>query len=268
MFHSFGISKYSMFNNFDNEYQNKYKHLLKTEKCENQQIQLFHIFENEWLNKDKKEIWKSILKNALLLNEEKIFARKCILKEIKDNIIIKHFLNENHIQGYCNSKIKLGLYYNNELVSIMTFGKARFNKNINYELLRFCSKKNINIIGGGSKLLKYFKNKYLQMNETLISYGNRRWTYKNKNFYKQTGFKEINQSFGNYYYFYNKNVLKLYHRTIFQKHKIKKYYNNKQYNIIYFNNKETETFNMYKNGYRKIYDSGQLVFLLKKEKND
>ena len=181
MFHSFGKSKHSMFNNYLNENKNKKKHLIKTQLCEENNIQLFHIFENEWINPTKQEIWKSMLKNVLLLNKEKIMARKCkivdlseylksllITKQKELNSEISLFLNNNHLQGNSVSSIKLGLYSNNELVSIMTFGKSRYNKKYDYELLRFCSKRNTNVVGGGSKLLSYFKKHYMKDNETLV----------------------------------------------------------------------------------------------------
>ena len=88
-----------------------------------------------------------------------IYARKCIIEEIDDNKYIKKFLNENHLQGYVNSSIKIGLFINNELISLMTFGKSRDRKN-NMELLRFCNKINYSVVGGFSKLLKYFSNNY------------------------------------------------------------------------------------------------------------
>lgn len=63
------------------------------------------------------------------------------------------FLNENHIQGMVGSSVNIGLYYNNELVSLMTFGKKRLalgNKKSNndeYELIRFCNKLNTSVVG-------------------------------------------------------------------------------------------------------------------------
>lgn len=74
----------------------------------------------------------------------KIYARKTICKEVSYNES-KIFLDENHIQGNCISKYRYGLYYNDELISIMTFGKSRFKDE--FELLRFCNKKYENIIG-------------------------------------------------------------------------------------------------------------------------
>lgn len=243
MYHSYGKSKSSKFNNFKNE--NRYYHLNKTNKCNLLNIQLLHVFENEWIN--KKEIWQSIILNKLGLSN-KIFARNCIIKEVSfyDS---KNFLEKNHLQGSCLSKINIGLYYNNELISLMTFGKSRFNKNYNWELLRFCNKLNISVIGGASKLLKYFRNKY---KGSIISYANKRWS--NGNLYKKLGFKLLNETKPNYFYFLpNENIL--YNRISFQKHKLKS-------KLKIYDENLTETENMYNNNYRKIYDCGNYVFIL------
>ena len=71
----------------------------------------------------------------------------------------------------------------------MTFSKPRFNKNYDYELLRLCSKKFTNIVGGASKLFKYFISKY---KGSIISYTNRR--FSNGNIYRQLGFSELKNS--------------------------------------------------------------------------
>ena len=123
-----------------NLFKDKNYHLNKTEECEQLGIQLLHIFEDEWIY--KKEIVKSIIKSKLGIVENKVFARKCVIKKI-DNITCSNFLNNNHIQGNINSKVKIGLFYNNDLVSVITFGKKRIamgNKtNIEgeYEMYRF-----------------------------------------------------------------------------------------------------------------------------------
>lgn len=244
MYHSYGKSKSSKFNNYNNE--NKYYHLSKTNRCNELNIQLLHIFENEWSN--KKEIWKSVILNKLGMSN-KIFARNCIIKKVS-SIDSKNFLEKNHLQGSCLSKINIGLFYNNELVSLMTFGKSRFNKNYDWELLRFCNKLNIVVIGGASKLFKYFRNKY---SGTIISYANKRWS--NGNLYKKLGFKLLKETKPNYFYFLpNENIL--YSRILFQKHKLK-------FKLKIYDENLTETENMYNNNYRKIYDCGNYVFELK-----
>jgi len=73
-------------------------------------------------------------------------AEKCKIKLV-DNKQSNEFLISNHLQGKCNSSIKIGLFYNNDLVSIMTFGKARYS-DADWELIRFCNKINISVVGG------------------------------------------------------------------------------------------------------------------------
>ena len=70
----------------------------------------------------------------------------------------KEFIQNNHIQGNVAYSLSYGLYFEDELVQIITFGKSRFNKNYEWEILRSCTKMGYNIIGGFSKLLKCFKN--------------------------------------------------------------------------------------------------------------
>jgi hypothetical protein len=262
MFHSFGKSKYSMFNNYKDESLNKKKHLTKTELCEEQNIQLLHINEDEWLNPVKQKIWKSMIRSKFGLLDKKIFARKTIIKEISYKEA-KDFLINNHIQEESVSKINLGLFPKdnlNQLIGVMTFGKPRYLKSADWELIRFCSQLDLNIVGGGSKLLDYFTSKYMQNGEQLISYGNRRWTYSKKNFYIINGFEFIENLNINYYYFHEKNLARLYHRFVFQKYKIERYYKNRDKLIFNFDKSLTERINIYNNGYHKIFDCGQLVY--------
>lgn len=175
----------------DNSY-----HLKKTEECERQGIRLIHIFEDEWL--DKSKIWLSMLNNLLGLTKNKIYARKCLIKDVETNECTV-FLKQNHIQGWCPSQIKLGLYYNDELVSVMTFGKSRHfigNGQTEYELLRFCNKLNTNVVGSASKLFKFFVEKYKP--KSIVSYADRRWSVGN--LYDVLGFDFIHNSKPNYYY--------------------------------------------------------------------
>ena len=239
LFHSRGIDKISKFNspNFPKNY-----HLMKTDLCEEQGIQLLHIFEGESL-----DIWLSIINAKLGLNE-KLYARKCEVKEIKFKEA-SEFLEENHLQGACNSKINLGLFKDNELVSVMTFGKSRFNKQYDWELLRFCSKKNLNVVGGASKLLKYFRNKNTG---SIISYANRRWS--NGSLYEKLGFTNKGKTSPNYFYFKKKSS-ELLSRVKFQKHKLKNILENFDENL-------SETQNMLNHGYRQIFDCGNLVYVL------
>ena len=88
----------------------------------------------------------------------------------------------------------------------------------------------------------------------MISYANRR--FSNGEVYQKLGFSLKGESGVNYFYF--KDSLKLESRNKYQKHKLK--------NILeYYNPNESEHINMFKNGYRRIFDCGNLVFEYKNE---
>lgn len=196
------------------KFRDKKYHLNKTELCEKQGVQLIQIWEDDW--KYKKEIVKSMILNKLGKIKNKIFARKCDIKEINDNILVKNFLINNHLQGFVGSKIKLGLFYQNELVSLMTFGQQRksmgskASENI-FELLRFCNKLNINIVGGASKLFNYFIKNYNP--KEIITYADRCWS--NGNMYLKLGFNFMKKTKPNYNYF-DRKLIK-YNRFNFRK---------------------------------------------------
>lgn len=216
-------------------------HLDKTKRCLEKGYQLFHIFES-----DDIEIWQSMINNKLGLNK-RIYARKCEIRVVNFADSMK-FLEENHLQGFCPSSIRCGLYYNNELVQLITFGKSRFDKSYDYELLRLCTLKGYCVVGGASKLFKHAL-KFVKGN--IISYANRRFSCGE--IYKQLGFELKGESAPNY--FYNKSG-KIYSRITFQKHKLKDV-------LDKFDDSLSEYDNMLNNGYDRIYDCGNLVFSYK-----
>lgn len=222
-------------------------HLNKTEICERKGIQLIHIFEDEWLH--KKEICKSRIKNLLGLTDRKIFARECSVREI-ESPVTKKFLEENHLQGSVNGKFMYGLYYNDELISVMTFGNLRKNlgqakTNGEYELLRFCNKANVLVVGGASKLFSYFV-KTVKPNR-VISYADRRWSLGN--LYEHLGFKLSHTSRPNYFY-----VIRNERKNRYNYRKdllVSKYGCSKE---------ETEHEFCKKQGWYRIYDCGSKVY--------
>ncbi len=226
---------------------NKNYHYKKFMDSQNNNIKLIQIFSDEWIN--KKEIVKSRIKNLIGVNENKIYARKCIIKEVNSKDKNK-FLNINHIQGEDRSKIKLGLYYNNVLVSIMTFGNPRkaigkINKveENTFELIRFCSELNTNVVGGASRLLKYFIKHYNP--NKIYSFADNRWSSFNS-VYTKLGFILKNKSLPGYWY--TKNFTERIHRYNFNKNKLKKM------GFEINKNTEHEIMNMLK--YYKVWDCG------------
>ena len=220
-------------------------HLNKTQFFLEKGIQILHIWDNEW--NIKQDIVKSIILNKLNLLNNRIYARNCDIKIIS-NINSFSFFEENHLQGGINSKINIGLFYKNELVQVASFGKPRFNKKYDWELLRFATILNTSVIGGFSKILKYFKRNY---NGSIISYADLR--YSNGKVYEKNGFKLISQTNPNYYY--TKDHFNLESRVKYQKHKLPKL-------LKEYNKNLTEWENMQLNGYDRIWDCGNLVYTL------
>lgn len=212
-------------------------------------IFLYHIFEYEWFN--KKSIIINQLNNLLGINQNKIYVRNCIIKEVstKEKSI---FLESNHIQGDDKSSIKIGLYHNNELVSLMTFVKYRFNYNYEWKLSRFCSKSNNDIIGGANKLFKYFLEQYNP--KSIISFSN--IAHTKGNLYNSLGFQFKYVTSPSYVWCKNQNI--------------KSRYQSQKHNLLkqnYFGNSENDI--MHSLGYYKIYDCGNKVWVFHKiDKNN
>lgn len=230
-------------------------HLNKLNLCNNAGYRLITIFEDEWKN------YQTLIKNKILhilnkSNGEKIFARKCKIKEI-DTKTARDFCKENHIQGYGNSTIKIGLYYNNILVSVMTFSKPSlskgckgFHRNV-WELNRYCT--NSIVIGGAGKLLNYFCNNYEW--KEIFSFADKRWS--DGNLYNKLGFDLLYETKPNYFYF-NTIDNKRYHRFNFRKDRLSKM-------LEKFDPNLTEYENMVKNNYHRIWDCGNFKFIKTKE---
>ncbi len=221
----------------DND-QNKFRHNLKLQLCEDKNIQLLQIFEDEWMN--KKDIWKNLIFSKCGIFKKRLYARKCIVKEINNNET-NIFLEENHLQGSYSGK-NLGLYHNDELISLITYGQSRFENDV-IELYRFATKLNTQVVGGFGKLIK-------TANVPMVTFADRR--YSNGKTYEKFG-NFIGVSEPNYWYVKNKNKLPRYKAM---KHKLPKLLGEN------FDPNLTEKENMFKNGWRILYDCGNLKYQL------
>lgn len=193
--------------------------------------------------------WNKIV--GLIIHDRKIYARECIVK-IVDADTSKRFINDNHLQGYCRgNNIRLGLYYNNELVQIMTFGKPRYNKKYQYELIRLCTKIGSIVIGGAEKLFKYFINSY---NPTsIISYCD--MSKFNGDIYYKLGF--------DLWYVTDPSCI----WSKYNKHITDNLLRQRGYDQLFNTNYGKGTSNrdlMIENGWREVYDCGQGVFTYKR----
>ncbi len=149
---------------------NKFYHYEKWRLCNENNIRLITIFEDEWLfNQD---ICISRLKGIFSLQSENIlYGRQCKVEEVPTKEA-SFFLEKYHLQGdFSKSKVRVGLKFNDELVSIMTFGHDRFDKTGQYELHRYCSKQPV--VGGAKRMFKYFLQNYAP--DQIITYCDLRW---------------------------------------------------------------------------------------------
>ena len=213
----------------------------------NQGIQLINIFEDEW------ELKKEIVKDRLLhiLNiantKTKIFARKCVVAEIPSKTA-NAFCQENHIMGRGRSNIRLGLFFENNLVSVMTFSSNNISRKLSngVELNRFCSKVGYSVVGGAGKLLAYFQKNFNP--DKIISYADNRWSLGN--LYQSLNFTKVSEGVPNYWYF-TKNSLTRIHRFSLRKN-------------LSDDQTLSEVENRKNQGFLRIWDCGSSKWELKK----
>lgn len=226
-------------------------HLNKLNSAIDQKIDLIQIWNSEW--EKKKDICKSIILHKLGLSPYKGYARQCYVKEV-DKKISDEFLTNNHIQGpVVGDTIRLGLFYkaNDTLVSIMTFGRPRYNSSHDWEMFRFANHTNCNIIGSASKLFKCFIDNYNP--NSIISYSDRR-LFNSGKLYEILGFTLTHISPPSYWYFKQRSYNEiLEHRSKYMKHMLKD-------KLKTFDPNLTEVENMEANGYLRVYDCGTKVY--------
>lgn len=140
-------------------YKDKRYHQNKTLECAKKGIRLIHIFEYEWQDDEKKEKILNILNNILENNKIILGARKVEVKQITNNQAYE-FEDKYHLQNSASSTVNIGCYYNNEIIGVMTFGKPRFNKEYEYELIRLCWHPKYIVSGGTNKMFKHFIKTY------------------------------------------------------------------------------------------------------------
>lgn len=157
-------------------------HSLKSDIAERMGYRMIHLFSDEW--EEKRPIVENRIKHALGLSAIPLNARDCQIRKLSVGEA-KGFIESYHIQGDAVSSVRYGLYKDNELYAVMTFGKARFMLG-SWELIRYCVKPGYNVRGGAGKLFKYF----IRNNEPkcVVTYADRRWS-DGHGFYEKIGFK-------------------------------------------------------------------------------
>lgn len=176
-------------------------HYNKSSACEEKGIRLIHIWEYEWINERQRPILENIIKSALGVIEEKIPARKCNVV-IKESSEMREFFDKNNIQGFRPGKFAICLEYNNEIVMSYMMGSAFFGKGkYEWEVIRGATKLGTTVVGGASKLWKYFIDNYEP--KSCVYYID--YNYFNGNSVEKLGLKYVSSqsSYKNYWVEYN-----------------------------------------------------------------
>lgn len=229
-------------------------HLLKSLQCEEKDIFLFHIFGYEWAHSNR--IITSMLRNLLNSPIRRIYARKCEVREINSRTCCE-FLNYNHRQHATVAPIRLGLYFQDELVSVMTFGKMRQtsgtgNEDLSdcYELSRFCSLLNTSVVGGASKLFSHFCKHYRPTR--VRSFSDR--AHAKGTLYATLGFTKIRESDPGYVWVDSRTDIS-YHRQNAQKHNLKTFLHDDSIDLA-----KTEKQIMEEHSFLQVFDCGTVLW--------
>lgn len=229
-------------------YKDKKYHQEKSQFLLDKGIRLHHVWEDDW--NYKKSIVKSMISSSIGKYERKIFARKCKISEVSKKEY-KKFCEENHLKGYCPASKVLGLYHNEELVSVMSFSKTRKlieskNTFYDYEMIRSCSKLNTLVVGGVSKIVKNFMK---ISNGSLVTYCDISFSpdYRKTSYFK-CGFNLVSKTDPGYYWVIDGRKS---NRLNWTKNKLIS---------LGHNPKETGDSIMNSLGYYKIWDCGNYKF--------
>ncbi len=221
-------------------------HYNKTNLCNEKGIRLIHVNEFEWQN--NRPIIESMIKNAVGKTENRIFARKLEVSDISPSDK-KKFFEDNHIHGDSQSKINLCLKKEGVIYAVVSFARPRFSKEADWEIVRFSSLLNHNIVGGFGKLLSSFRG---ANTGSVMSYSDR--MKGTGGVYESSGFEFVRTTNPGYSWCDRKNS---YPRSRFMKKSLGNVLGDR------FDPSLSERENMFKCGYRIFFDSGNDVWVLK-----
>ena len=229
-------------------------HKMKTDMCEAAGVHLFHLFGYDWWH--HQEVCMSMILNQLGCTKNKLYARKLEVRMVPDPIAME-FLNNNHRQGGVHSKVRIGLYDGDSLVSLMTFSKMRTTIGTGkedladcWELVRFCSVLNTSVVGGASKLFTHFVRTYSP--KRIRSFSDRAHTQGG--LYESLGFVKVRTSDPGYMWVHLKTEW-AFARNNAQKQNICKFLNDDTLDLT-----KSETELMVSHGFVQVFDSGTITW--------
>jgi len=160
--------------------KNKDYHKNKSDFFSSIGIKILHIWEDDWLLRP--DIVKNVIIDKLGIGKvHNISASNCTISTLTSNELNSYIYN-NTIEYINGSNISIGLRYNNDLVSVMSFN---ITNNLN-TLALFSDKLTYNIDNSGTTLFNYFIDNYSPNN--LVAYIDNDYYRMDSNYLLDLGF--------------------------------------------------------------------------------
>lgn len=184
--HSYAASFAQLTHRGNDEPIAKNYHFLRWKLAKDNGFEQLSLF--DWTDKDA---FVDFLLSKFNVEALSLGARKLQVVEI-DKRLANQFLDENHVLHSCRgNSINLALVdKEGQIYSVMTFGKPRFSKDCDFELLRFASLTGWNIQGAASKLFKFFTSQHPA--SKILTYSDN--NLGNGSVYNMLGFVEDSQT--------------------------------------------------------------------------
>lgn len=141
----------------------------KSIDCSKHGIRYIQIWEDEYQANPHR--YRQYLMSQLFKHKNVIYGRECTVTII-DNAVGYKFQDQYHLQGSTPATVTYGLFYNNELISTMSF-KCTNKQSRTWEISRLCTKTETAIIGGTERMYKAFLKDHTESSlkfSTLITY--------------------------------------------------------------------------------------------------
>ena len=220
-------------------------HRWKVKEAAKLGVRLIRITEYEW--NTSTELIKSMIRHQLRITERRVFARNCVVREISSKES-RQFLERNHISGFAPANTHLGLFLGEELLSVCTFGKPRYRKDADWEIIRLASEINTSVVGGFQKLLVAFRK---TNSGSIMTYADQR--ISEGNVYTKSGFRLLGETDPGYVWTDGDKVFSRYQTM---RSNLTTLLGEK------FDSTKSEESNMFSAGFKKYHNCGNLIFLL------
>jgi hypothetical protein len=225
--------------------KSKYAHRDKAKACSENGITLLQ-FTCQDIDR-KLDLVTSMVAAKCGVFSTKLHARKCSVVPLTA-AVARSFLDQHHISGFAAGSSYFGLRQGNRLACVAVFGKPRFDKKADWELVRFATHQTVHVSGGLSRLVSSFRKSHPGV---LVSYADLR--YSNAKGYVASGWKFDRVSTPGYVWVRGGEELSRYQT---QKHKLESVLED-------FDPSLSESENMRNNKFFQIHDCGHAIFYLR-----